>query len=229
MNRPRLLDLFCGAGGAAMGYHRAGFDVVGVDIVDHPNYPYELIIEDITAAGYQFLAMVTAFESYDVIHASPPCQAYTTMANRKRGDHPDLLESIQRRLRAWADATGGIYVIENVPGARSRMWEPLLLHGGMFGLEVDRPRLFETNAPVMVYDAPRTFDPIGVYGRRHDGRRLFTRTDGSTQRAAKSLKQAQAAMGIDWMTWDELAQAIPPAYTEYIGAQLLDHLRAGAT
>lgn len=215
MTRPRLLDLFSGAGGSAVGYHRAGFDVVGVDIIDHPDYPFRLIIGD---------ALEADLDGYDVVHASPPCQAYTTMSNRARGNHSDLLEPVQAKLRAW----GGVYVIENVPGARSRMREPLLLHGGMFGLGVHRPRLFETNTPVMVYKAPAVQNPIGVYGNHHDGRLLFDRADGSAQRAASSLEQAQAAMGIDWMGWDDLREAIPPAYTEYIGAQLLDHLRAAA-
>lgn len=211
---PKLLDLFSGAGGCSMGYHRAGFDVTGVDIEPHDDYPFELIVAD---------AMTVDLDGYDIIHASPPCQAYTTMSNRHRGEWPDLLEPVRDRLLSW----GGAYVIENVPGARRRMRDPFTLHGGMFGLGVHRPRLFETNAPLMLYGLPPTRNPLGVYGARADGRRLWSRTDGSEQRAADSIEAAAAAMGIDWMTdWRDLAEAIPPAYTEFIGAQLIDHLAA---
>lgn len=221
MTRPRLLDLFAGAGGCSVGYHRAGFSVVGVDIEPHDDYPYELIVAD----AMEILADREFLDGFDVIHASPPCQAYTTMSNRRRLDHPDLLDPVRDALIAM----GGTYVIENVPGARSRMREPTTLHGGMFGLDVDRPRLFETNAPLMLYPAPAAINPIGVYGARPDGRRLWTRADGTEQRAAASIEQAGAAMGIDWMTdWRDIAEAVPPAYAEYIGGQLIDWLEVAA-
>jgi DNA (cytosine-5)-methyltransferase 1 len=218
--RARLLDLFCRAGGASVGYHRAGFDVTGVDIEAHPDYPFPLIVENAihTLGNPRYLA------KFDAIHASPPCQAYTTMSNRYRGTGgkadtwPDLLEPVRDALLSW----GGIYVIENVPGARRLMRNPVLLHGGMFGLGVHRPRLFESNAPLMLYRSPASSQPVGVYGERPDGRRLFDRADGTTQRAARGLEEAGAAMGIDWMTtWADLKEAIPPAYCTFIGAQLL--------
>ena len=218
----KLLDLFSGAGGCSVGYHRAGFEVTGVDKEAHPDYPYDFVQAD----ALDVLADTAYLARFDVIHASPPCQGYTTMSNRYRGkggptdDHSQLITQVRGLLKAW----GGIYVIENVTGARKHMRSPLTLHGGMFGLGVYRPRLFETNAFVMAYDAPAPTNAIGVYGRQHDGRRLWTRTDGTSQRAAASLEEGQAAMGIDWMAWPDLTEAIPPAYTEFLGQQLLDLL-----
>lgn len=222
--RPRLLDLFCGQGGAAAGYHRAGFDVVGVDIVPQPRYPFEFVeadaLEYLTEHGREF----------DATHASPPCQGFTTMSNRWRGQGgaadqwPDLIAPTRRLLIA----TGSPWVLENVAGARSSLVNPFILHGGMFGLAVDRSRLFESPIAVLIPQAPRAKNPVGVYGAHHDGRRLFTRADGSEQRAARSLEEAQAAMGMPWADWDGCREAIPPAYTEFIGEQLLAALAVSA-
>lgn len=227
--KPRLLDLFCGAGGCSVGYSRAGFDVVGVDIEPHPDYPFSLFVED----ALEFLdnASPDYLSSFDVIHASPPCQARTTMSNRWRGQggiadsHINLIPEVRDALEQW----GGIYVIENVPGARRDLRHPITLHGGMFGLGVHRPRLFESNAPLMAYTASPPVNPIGVYGKTHDGRRLFTRADGTEQRAAASLEEAQEAMGTPWMTdFRDIAESIPPAFTEYLGGQLLEQLERAA-
>lgn len=214
MTRPRLLDLFCGAGGAAMGYHQAGFEVVGVDINPQPNYPFEF---------YQADALEFPTDGFDAIHASPPCQGYTTMSVRHRGNGgaadswPKLIQPVRQRLHA----AGVPYVIENVPGAKREMIAPLTLEGGMFSLGVKRPRLFESNVNFPVAPARRRVEnPIGVYGKL-DGRRIWTRKDGTEQRAARTLEEARAAMGVDWMEWRELCEAIPPAYTEWIGTQLL--------
>lgn len=223
----RLLDLFCGAGGCSAGYAAAGFDVVGVDIEPHADYPFRLIVGD----ALEVLADTEFLAGFDVVHASPPCQAHTTMSNRWRGQggkadgHAALIGPVRAALDAW----GGTFVIENVPGARSELRHPLTLHGGMFGLSVHRPRLFESNAPLMAYTAPPPVNPVGVYGKAADGRRLFTRADGSEQRAAASLAEAQTAMGTPWMTdFRDVAEAVPPAYTEFLGEQLTAYLIGAA-
>jgi DNA (cytosine-5)-methyltransferase 1 len=222
-----LLDLFCGAGGCSVGYHRAGFDVVGVDINPQPNYPFEFVQAD--ALEYLQMAhdLLVDDLGFDAIHASPPCQAHTGMSNRWRGhggkadEHVDLIPATRQLLLD----SGLPYVIENVPGARASLCAPFVLMGEMFGLGVHRPRLFETNWMLLGPPKPAP-DPasIGVYGKHHDGRLLWERKDGSQQRAASSLQQARDAMGIDWMEWRELSEAIPPAYTEFIGQQLHAHL-----
>ena len=219
----RLLDLFCCEGGAAMGYHRAGFEVVGVDIEPRPLYPFEFVQADWRGA----LDMAGDF---DAIHASPPCQAYTSMSNRWRGnggkadEHFRLIHEVRRELIKL----GLPYVIENVTGARADMRNPILLSGGMFGLRVDRPRLFESNVLLLAPDRVRVHDPVGVYGGRPDGRLLWTRADGSEQRAASSLEVARDVMEMPWASWRGCAEAIPPAYTEHIGRQLMAHLEEGS-
>jgi DNA (cytosine-5)-methyltransferase 1 len=222
MTRPRLLDLFSGAGGAAMGYHRAGFDVIGVDIVDQLNYPFEFWRADAlevlrlkgTSCAYHFSG------GFDAIHASPPCQAHSTLrslwTDRR---HPDLIA----RTRELVRATGLPYVIENVIGAP--LESPVLLCGSMFGLEANgrqlrRHRLFESNVFVMRQPCQHRGQPVGVYG--HGG-------GGAMTRGYKGTKQEYVdAMGMPWATKAEIAQAIPPAYTEHIGGYLMAELRARA-
>jgi DNA (cytosine-5)-methyltransferase 1 len=197
MTRPLLLDLFCGAGGAAMGYHRAGFDVVGVDIEPQPHYPFEFVQAD---------ALTFPLDGFDAIHASPPCQAYSWSARRWDIERADLVMPTRARLR------GVPYVIENVVGA------PLL-----FGLEVIRHRLFESNVPMVEPFHPRhrgtVKDGTYVTVAGHGGDNI----KGRGGRAAK-----QTAMGIDWMDDVELNQAIPPAYTEWIGRRLRELVEAAA-
>jgi len=214
---PRILDLFCGAGGCGAGYVAAGFGVVGVDLSPQPNYPWEFHRQD----ALEVLADRDYCAGFDAIHASPPCQAYTTMNNRWGSSSPPLIAETRHLL----EMVGLPYVIENVAGARADLRDPLRLTGEMFGLRVHRPRLFETNWPTMGMPAPpRQADPVAVYGRE-DGRRLWTRVDGSELRGA-TLETAAPAMGIDWMEWDELREAVPPAYTEFIGRQLMQYVLA---
>lgn len=222
MNRPLILDLFCGAGGAAMGYHRAGFDVFGVDIEPQPDYPFEFHQGDALTLGPEFLRSWR----FDAIHASPPCQYFTKGAGQAgtRGRHLNLIPPV----RALLKAAGLPYVIENVDEARRELINPILLCGAMFDLGVFRHRWFE---------APRLAGPVRGPHLAHAGRvgdgRYFTVTGHSGGRsnrdqvAGGSKADWSRAMGIDWMTTRQLSQAIPPAYTECIGAQLLDHLGAG--
>ena len=214
----RLLDLFCGAGGAAMGYHRAGFEVVGVDINPQPRYLFEF---------HQGDALEYPLDGFDVIHASPPCQRWVGWrgVNALRGsenDHPDFLTPILERVR------DRFYVVENVIGAPLRS-DAIRLCGSFFGLRVSRHRLFQL--PMFTILEPgggcrHTGEEIGVYGREPDGRRLYTRKDGSIYFCASSIDDAKDAMGVPWMeTWEEVKESIPPAYTRWIGSQLIDVLR----
>lgn len=222
MTRPRLLDLFCGAGGAAMGYHRAGFDVTGVDISPQPRYPFRfvqadamLILEALAIAGRQAT-------TYQAIHASPPCQAYSVMRGmwNARPDHPDLLPPARELLKR----IGLPYVIENVPGAP--MDALLLMCGSAFGLgipgfQLRRHRWFEPSPGWFGLSLPCQHDGpvIGIYGDHGRDRRRV----GNIGRYF-TMDERKLAMGIDWMKRDELDQAIPPAYTEYIGQQLVEAL-----
>jgi len=212
---PRLLDLFCGAGGAAMGYQRAGFYVVGVDIAPQPDYCGDEF--------HQADAMTWPLDGFDAIHASPPCQAYSTMGNRSRLPAPDLLPPTLERLGRVTVP----WIVENVAGAKRLMPNAFVLSGGMFGLGVHRPRYFASNCLILV---PVRHRPppggVGVYGRAADGRRLWQRQSNGTYRAPRSLEEAQTAMGMDWADWHGTKEAIPPAYTEWIGHQLIAHVGA---
>lgn len=206
----RLLDLFCGAGGAAMGYARAGFAVTGVDIKPQKRYPFAFVQAD--ALAY----VAEHGHEYDVIHASPPCQRYTVAQNAaKNADaHPDLVAPVRELLIA----TGKIYVIENVVGAPLR--NPVQLCGISFGLQVRRHRLFESNVFLMVPPCQcQRADYYVIFG--HEVR---SRRHGRKAGRKNSITMGRIAMGINWMTRAELSEAIPPAYTEWIGYQLRSHL-----
>jgi DNA (cytosine-5)-methyltransferase 1 len=218
VTRPRLLDLFCGAGGAGMGYHRAGFDVVGVDVAQQPNYPFEF------HQGEWWESLFELAAEADAIHASPPCQAYSVTASLHTTSYPELIE----RVRDALERLGRPYVIENVVGAPLRSWTRLC--GSSFGLGVRRHRLFETSWSIMFppqcahYLQP---EPIDVTGTGGPAARLPGQ-GGGLHRKPRNLAQAREAMGIDWMTRPELSEAVPPAYTEYLGAELLARLAVAA-
>lgn len=227
-SKPRLLDLFCGAGGCAVGYHRAGFEVVGVDIRPQPRYPFPFVEGDaldfLRCLGAGASACGYYLSDFAAIHASPPCQAYSvTRSINGRPDLPDLLPETRRLLIA----TGKPWVIENVPGAPMNF--AALVCGLSLGLRVKRHRLFESSVWLFGTGCPATHgDNVIVFG--HEA--LFAdkswvsvygggapaKPDGS-RRASADV--ARIAMGIDWMTRDELSQAIPPAYTHYLGKQLM--------
>jgi DNA (cytosine-5)-methyltransferase 1 len=222
MTRPRLLDLFCGAGGAAVGYHRAGFDVVGVDHKPQPHYPFEFWQMDVRDVWPQFV-------DFDAIHASPPCQAYSIANNiHARDDHPDLLPT----TRTLLEATGLPYVIENVPGAPMNNW--VVVCGLAIGVGVKRHRWFESNIALLVPPCPHGHpgDWVSVFGHTVLSRgHVIGKAKGGgnrIQRQHLGTDVGREAMGIDWMTRDELSEAIPPAFTEHIGGQLLAHLEAVA-
>lgn len=203
--RPRLLDLFSGAGGCAVGYNRAGFDVVGVDLREQPSYPFDFHQGD----ALEFLALHG--HEFDAIHSSPPCQRYMRSGNVDHDKHPDLLPA----TRAALDVTGLPYVIENVPGAPMRA--DLILCGSMFGLEVRRHRWFEMNWPVPPWTPSCDHSrPItGVYGNAHG------KGGAAPGMLPGDLETWSRAMGIDWMSAKEIALAIPPAYCNFIGEHLL--------
>ncbi len=212
---PRLLDLFSCAGGAAEGYRRAGWYVVGVDIRPQPRY-----------AGDEFVqadAMTYPLAGFDAIHASPPCQAHTQMSAKHRGhgtladERVDLIAATRFRL----ECSGRPWVIENVVGARPAMPAAKMLCGRSLGQPLHRHRLFESSVALEFPPHVAGRDAFGVYGKL-DGRLLWQRTDGTQLRAPKTLTEAQTAMGIDWMEWDELKESIPPSYTEHVGKQLME-------
>ena len=193
-----------------MGYHNAGFEVVGVDIEPQPHYPFEFhicdAIEFIAKHGHEF----------DVIHASPPCQRYSQtrfLPGVRRHKHPDMIPPTRAALRS----TGKPYIIENVRGAP--LISPIRLSGPMFGIGVIRVRLFETNPFLLVSNETPKPPGRNTAGR---GDREYGQNGYVTVAGRGFNKQAGArAMGIDWMTRDELSQAIPPAYTEYLGRLMI--------
>lgn len=223
--KPKLLDLFCCEGGASMGYHRAGFDVHGVDLFEdysQKRYPFP------STKGDVFEILDHSIDlGYDAIAASPPCQRYSITNAARQADYPDLIEPTREALQA----TGLPYVIENVVGAP--LIEPVELCGCMFDLKavdddgimlhLQRARLFESNVPI---SAPRPCDHSdhewvgGCYGgaRRDKYEAKYVRKGGYVP---PNKAVVEAYMGIDWMTWKGLHQSIPPAYTQHIGQQLL--------
>ena len=202
-NRPRLLDLFSGAGGAAMGYYRAGFRIVGVDINPQKHYPFEF---------HQADAMTYPLEGFDVIHASPPCQGYSRTNAKCRCNHPRMIEAVRQRL------AGKRYVIENVQEARGFLINPVMLCGSMFLLPIHRHRYFESSVEIFSL-LPKC---------RVDGKTVYItgtpRPKDGSARKDPPARVKREAMGTPWMTIKEMDEAIPPAYTFWIGTQLMEYL-----
>lgn len=227
--RPRLLDLFCGAGGCAAGYQRAGFYVVGVDNAPQPNYCGDDFVQGDALEvirrllSEQMQPQWYDLNDFDAIHASPPCQAFSLASlyhgHAGRDEHPDLVAPVRGLL--WK--TGLPFVIENVAGAPIR--KDVMLCGEMFGLRLHRHRYFETHGFFVMQPKHAKHQLKGAEHNCHI-------EDGHARLVAghfANLADASDAMGIDWMTKDELAEAIPPAYTKHIGDQLIQHVLVEVT
>lgn len=220
MSRPLLLDLFCGAGGAGMGYHLAGFDVVGVDMKPQPRYPFDFVEMDALDALLNLEGFTADAHGFAAIHASPPCQHFSALNVGMRMNsktHPDLIEPTRDLLRL----TGVPYVIENVPG--SPLLNPMRLCGSMFDLRIEegylqRHRLFESSVELTAPGPCRhEGQAIGVYGHGRGG--------GDLRGRSANADQARRLMEMPWSHRDGCSQAIPPAYTKHIGKQLLEAIR----
>ena len=220
----KLLDLFCGAGGAAKGYRLAGFrEIIGVDNVPQPNYPFEFILAD----WEEPLSVLPGLWERDgymyVVHASPPCQRYSQMTKKwgRSENHPDLVAAVRERI---AEVGPAAYVIENV--SRAPLIDPVMLCGSMFDLRAGgyglrRHRLFESNFPLASPGSCRhEGQALPVYG--HAGGR--SKRDGLRFPGTDAWREG---MGISWMTGRELAEAIPPAFTRWVGRQILEALNVG--
>jgi hypothetical protein len=213
--RLRVLDLFCGAGGVSAGWHAAGFDVHGVDIDPQPDYPFGFTRAD---------ALTFDLTGWDVVVASPVCKRYSTATPEDRREaHPDQVGPMRHRLVEAVSSPGGpaVYVIENVPGAP--LADPVLVCGDTLRLGVRRHRLFESNVPLVGtgchHDRGRPAVPVyGSYGQR------VTRADPADPGPPRGTEAARQAMGIDWMPWPALTQAIPPAYAFWVAVQVRAHL-----
>jgi len=209
----RILDLYCKAGGASMGYYRAfanNVEITGIDIKNQKRYPFKFIKQD----ALEVLQDIEYLRQFDLIHASPPCQTHSATrhlrnAQGKSTDKVDLIPQTREGLQK----SGKPYIIENVVGAP--LINPVVLCGSSFGLAVRRHRLFESNMSLKgsICNHKAQGKPVGIYGSMRDE----IPNGGHT---AKTIEQARAAMDIDWMIWSELVEAIPPAYTEYLGKQL---------
>jgi DNA (cytosine-5)-methyltransferase 1 len=233
MKKYRCLDLFCGGGGAAMGYHRAGFEVVGVDNKPQPKYPFKFIQAD--ALSYA----IAAANDFDFIHASPPCQAYSNITPDK-SKHKGLIALTRKVLQF----VGKPYVIENVPGAKKELDSPIMLCGRQFNLKVYRHRFFECRPQILLVphhvphkdktpSAGHGISPKGFLSITSGGQGItdeqvsrFLSPKGFISVAGhfSQVAYAKKAMGIDWLGQKELSQAIPPAYTQWLGEHFMKHL-----
>jgi DNA (cytosine-5)-methyltransferase 1 len=213
--KPKLLDLFCGVGGASVGYDMAGFEVHGVDLKHGKRYPYKYTRADVL----DVLRDEEFINQFDVIHASPPCQTHsiTKHLRNAQGKSTSKVDLIPQTREALI-ASGKPYIIENVMG--SPLIDPVMLCGSAFGLKVRRHRIFESNVPLIgtKCDHKAQGRPIGIYGSLRDE----IPKGGKT---AESIEEARAAMEMPWAIWTELVEAIPPAYTKYLGEQIRHAVR----
>jgi len=218
-NRPKLLDLYCGAGGAGWGYYLAGFDVVGVDIVKQPQHRNEM--KFMLADALDILSDVEFCRSFDFIHASPVCKKYSITASLHNNEYPDEIPIIRERLQE----IGKPYSIENVPGAPLNNY--VVLCGSMFGLKVIRHRLFECSPQILL--PPGSCDCKGPTNS-HRGYSEFSKGAKFITVVGNNYKadDGREAMGIDWMVRKYLSQAIPPAYTKWVGEQMMRKLKLAA-
>jgi DNA (cytosine-5)-methyltransferase 1 len=212
--KPKLLDLYCKAGGASMGYHLAGFDVIGIDNKKQKRYPFTFIQAD----ALEVLQDIDYLKTFDVLAGSPPCQTHSATKHLRnaQGKSTDKVDLIPQTRKGFI-ASGKPYVIENVPGAPLK--NPVIMCGSSFNLKVRRHRLFESTFELkeLPCDHKTQGKPVGIYGSMRDE----IPNGGHT---AKTIEQAREAMGIDWMIWGELVEAIPPVYTKYLGEQIIQQL-----
>jgi len=205
VRRPLALDLFCGGGGASVGLYFAGYDVIGVDHVEQPSYPFTFIKAD----ALEFMHSLRPDGGrFSLIWASPPCQQYSVLNNALKRDYPDLV----RPVRISLQRAGVNWIMENVPGAP--FIDPVCLTGGMFGLAVIRRRHFESNASLVV---PLRHPERGSVATGHK-----ITVAGTCSR--REMKRRREAMGIDWLSGNPLAQAVPPVYSWYLARQFVGHV-----
>ena len=228
MKKKVVLDLFCGAGGASKGYVDAGFDVVGVDIAPQRNYPFNFVQKDaikeldhlvwLKNKGWKII--------FDLIHASPPCQRYSKMAACRPGlqeKYPDLIEEVRSRLKF----IGIPYIIENVPQAP--LENPVNLCGSQFNRYAEWPgwgkvvlrrhRHFESSLDLRESDVPHDHKTYAVTVAGHSPKK-----SGNNRHGTGYVAVAREIMGTEWMTREEMAESVPPCYTEFLGRQCIDML-----
>jgi DNA (cytosine-5)-methyltransferase 1 len=242
MTKPLLLDLFSGAGGCAAGYAQAGFEVVGVDVHPQPRYPFAFVQADALDVLNMLLAddglwHGYALDDFAAIHASPPCQEYSKSRYLRNATHatPRIREKLVTQVRTRLEATCLPWVMENVPGAP--LPDALELCGSMFGLPIRRHRWFASShylyAPGPCQHTDGFYNVIGGKVRGYGtyaSETLYLDSKGRSRRREGYYRSSVGydAMGIDWpMTRREMSEAIPPAYTRWIGVQLMVVVKSG--
>lgn len=221
-NTPRVLDLFCGAGGCSMGYKLAGFAPSGIDIRNQPHYPFAFV--QCEALGFLRVNANWIRDNFTIIHASPPCQFFSQL----KSIHKDLaFHDLIAQTRDLLDDVGLPYIIENVPGAKTALINPLMLCGTMFGLKLFRHRLFEIGHAgkklIVLTPQHTSHKQLGLHAAKTSKAPDYEKGEvHSIYGHFSGSKQAGIVMGTTWMTRNEMSQAIPPLYTAHIGLQLLN-------